>query len=130
MGFLFSAPEVRPARLIMLGIVHITQILPSADFYILAVSEWWTKTNIFDGLLAKFISTKNQTRHHFFLMAQVSPDQDLQIHRARKTSSRWEAKMSAIFFTRHSVTLPWGLLYDHLVCEVWSVHNLRQSAAG
>lgn len=73
---------------------------------------------------------KTKSPHHFFLMAQGSPDQDLQIHRVRETSSRWEAKMSAIFFTRHSVALPWGLLYDHLVCEVWSVHNLKQSAAG
>lgn len=71
-----------PARLIMLSIAHETQILPSADFYFLTVSEWGTKTNILDGLLAKFISTKNQTHHHFFLMVQVIPDQDLQIHRA------------------------------------------------
>lgn len=30
---------------------------------------------IFDGLLARFTSTKNQTHHNFFLMAQLIPDQ-------------------------------------------------------
>lgn len=76
-------PWGRPARLIMLSVVPETQILPPADFYFLTISEHWTKTNLFDGLLAKFISTKNPTHHHFFLMAQMMPDQGLQIQRAR-----------------------------------------------
>ena len=30
---------------------------------------------ISDGVLARFISTKIQTHHHFFLVAQLIPDQ-------------------------------------------------------
>lgn len=75
-------PWGQPTRLIMLSIVPETQILPPADFYFLTISEHWTKTNLFDGLLAMFISTKNPTHHHFFLMAQMMPDQGLQIQRA------------------------------------------------
>jgi hypothetical protein len=58
-----------------------------ADFYLLTISEWRTKTNIFDGLLARFISTKNQTHHNFFLMAQLISEQGLQIHQACSSHS-------------------------------------------
>lgn len=61
---------------------------------------------IFDGLLARFISTKIQTHHNFFLMAQLIPDQGLQIYQAHSPPSFRKTQMSALFFTRHSVMVP------------------------
>lgn len=65
---------------------------------------------IFDGLLAKFVSTKNQTHHNFFLMAQLSSDEGLQIHRALSPHSFRKTKMSMRFFLRHSARVPWALV--------------------
>lgn len=65
---------------------------------------------IFDGLLARFTSTKNQTHYNFFLMAQMIPDQGLQIYQALGPHSSRKTKMSVIFFTRHSAMVPWVLV--------------------
>lgn len=83
---------------------------------------------IFDGLLARFISTKNQTHHNFLLMAQLIPDQGLQIYQAVSPHSFRKTKMSVIFFTRPDAGALGSWFYYCCIHEVWSVHNMRKSA--
>lgn len=65
---------------------------------------------IFDGLLVRFTPTKKQTHHNFFLMAQMIPDQGLQIYQDLGPHGSRKTKMSVIFFTRHSAMVPWVLV--------------------
>ena len=65
---------------------------------------------VFDGLLARFIPTKNQTHHNFFLMAQQIFERGLQIYGGLGPHSFRKTKTSVIFFPRHSARVPWVLV--------------------
>lgn len=65
---------------------------------------------ISDGVQARFSSTKNQSHHHFFLVAQLIPDQGAtNLPRPSPPSFR-KTKMTMIVFTGHSARVPWVLV--------------------